>query len=204
MKYLPTLVPSLQQSAKQPSYRDSISFPHDRAANRQARPSITALKPTRPSNTALTLATSSSLHLLTSLEQTLCSTLRILPRPYLFLKETLMREWVRFGGRMGAVDARRVGGNATDGSELGEKIERVWEFLLDSGGLRLPEEDEDTPESSPGADDGDDDDDGMDVDRQEESEEMNGVERPLHVNGGTEEMVVDEPPPSAPARSATP
>ncbi|KAK4705981.1 transcriptional adapter 2-alpha, partial [Phenoliferia sp. Uapishka_3] len=160
-----------RQSAKQASYRDSISFPHDRAANRQAR-LPNPLKTARPSTSALTLATSSSLHLLTTLEQNLCSTLRILPRPYLFLKETLMREWVRLGGRMGASDARRVGGNATTGTEWGEKIERVFEFLLDSGGLRLPEEEgegeEDTPDSSPGPGgddaDGDDEDDGMDVD----------------------------------------
>ena len=34
-----------QQSAKQASYRDSISFPLDRAANRQARPSISSQRP---------------------------------------------------------------------------------------------------------------------------------------------------------------
>ena len=49
---------------------------------------------------------------------------------------------------MGARDARRVGGNATARSDWGEKIERVWEVLVDSGGLRLPEEDDETPDSS--------------------------------------------------------
>ena len=190
-----------QQSAKQASYRDSISFPLDRAANRQARPSISSQKPSRPSNASLTFANSSSLHLLTTLEQNMCSILRILPRPYLFLKETLMREWVRLGGRMGASDARRVGGNATAGSDWGEKIERVWEFLVDSGGLRLPEDDDETSDSS------EDDDDGMDVDESRSFDvPPNGVDHAglPHANGAGEAMPVDETASTARALSVSP
>ncbi|ORY89651.1 hypothetical protein BCR35DRAFT_317170 [Leucosporidium creatinivorum] len=87
------------------SYRDSILSTHTSYIPRH-RPT-SSLKP-RPTTSALTLSTSSSLHLLTPLEQTLCSTLRILPKPYLYLKETLLREWSRSGGRMGAEEARRA------------------------------------------------------------------------------------------------
>lgn len=180
-----------------------MSLSYDRVAARQNRvPSSLGPKIARPSNTTLTLSTSSSLHLLTSLEQTLCSTLRILPRPYLFLKETLMREWVRLGGRMGASDARRVGGGAAAGTEWGEKVERVWEFLVDTGGLRLPdaEDDEDaddeTPESSGGDGEGED---GMEVD--EGHAGRNGVLGPVGEPNG-DGMVVDEPPPPPPQGQA--
>lgn len=70
----------------------------------------------------------------------------MLPRPYLFLKEALIREWVRRGSRMTVQDAKEVvgirgpGGNDGMGrgtsGDWGEKVERVWEFLKESGGLR--------------------------------------------------------------------
>lgn len=133
-----------QVSAKQASYRDSVMLSYDRAAARQNRaPTSTSDRKAtipRPSTSSLTLANSSSLHLLTVLEQQLCSTLRILPRPYLFLKESLMREWVRTGGNMGLKEAKKVVGKDRGekdvGGEWGEKVERVFEFLLETGGLR--------------------------------------------------------------------
>ncbi|GAA6012842.1 hypothetical protein JCM11491_006196 [Sporobolomyces phaffii] len=103
----------------------------------------------------LTLATASSLHLLTPLEQELCSTLRMLPRPYLFLKQTLLREYVRIesatgaGRRMTGDEARRAVRRADEDvgregmGEWGEKVERVWEFLRESAGLHLVAEDPD-------------------------------------------------------------
>lgn len=114
---------------------------YDRVAARQNRPPSalerSTSKPTitRPSTSSLTLANSNSLHLLTVLEQQLCSTLRILPRPYLFLKEALLREWVKSGGKMGLREARKVvvKGDKEVGGEWGEKIERVWEFLVETG-----------------------------------------------------------------------
>lgn len=94
----------------------------------------------------LTLATSHSLQLLSPLEVQLCSTLRILPRPYLFLKEVLLREYVRLKDKMDGVEARKavlrekngeVFGPADGaGGEWGEKIECVWEFLRDTMGLK--------------------------------------------------------------------
>jgi hypothetical protein len=59
------------------------------------------------------------------------------------LKEVLLREWTRLGGKMGALEARKAVGRERDGSnaegvsgEWGEKVERVFEFLVDTGGLR--------------------------------------------------------------------
>ncbi|GAA5859810.1 hypothetical protein JCM8547_007038 [Rhodosporidiobolus lusitaniae] len=138
-----------QRLSSKAAYRDTLalSFGTSSATARRPTPQsqITASLRNRPPP-PLTLATSGSLQLLTSLEQQLCSTLRILPRPYLFLKEVLLREWVRLKGRMGAREARRavirekngelLGPEEGVGGEWGEKIERVWEFLREAMGLR--------------------------------------------------------------------
>lgn len=54
----------------------------------------------------LSLASAESLHLLSPSEQVLCSTLRILPKPYLMIKETLIREYARRGGQLRRREAR--------------------------------------------------------------------------------------------------
>ncbi|GAA5935441.1 chromatin-binding transcription regulator ADA2 [Sporobolomyces koalae] len=162
-----------RQSAKAASYRDSVSLSFDRGARGGSMggagggglSASTGSNVTFTSSSAkkhqqqgpLTLATSASLHLLTPLERELCSTLRMLPKPYLFLKSTLLREYVRLKGRMNAHEARNAvkredeiqyhqqNGNAdgTGMGEWGEKIERVWEFLQVSGGLIEPERTQD-------------------------------------------------------------
>lgn len=84
-------------------------------------------KPPAPLN----LANSPSLHLLTPAEQTLCSTLRILPKPYLVIKETLVREYARRGGKLRRREARdlvKIDVNKTS---------RVWDFLVQAGYLRI-------------------------------------------------------------------
>ncbi|KAI0065996.1 SWIRM-domain-containing protein [Artomyces pyxidatus] len=84
-------------------------------------------KPPAPMN----LANSPSLHLLTPAEQTLCSTLRILPKPYLVIKETLVREYARRGGKLRRREARdlvKIDVNKTS---------RVWDFLVQAGYLRI-------------------------------------------------------------------
>ncbi|KDE07613.1 Transcription coactivator [Microbotryum lychnidis-dioicae p1A1 Lamole] len=136
------------------------------------KPAISGAPSRPPTSTppALTLASASSLHLLTVLEQQLCSTLRILPKPYLFLKETLLREWARRGAQMTSREARDfivkkpklpssfvmgedgtmavVEGEEEDVTmqngievedEWGEKVERVFEFLVDTGSLNAKE-----------------------------------------------------------------
>ncbi|SCZ89696.1 BZ3500_MvSof-1268-A1-R1_Chr9g10561 [Microbotryum saponariae] len=136
------------------------------------KPAISGAPSRPPTSTppALTLASASSLHLLTVLEQQLCSTLRILPKPYLFLKETLLRERARRGAQMTSREARDfivkkpklpssfvmgedgsmavVEGEEEDVTmqngievedEWGEKVERVFEFLVDTGSLNAKE-----------------------------------------------------------------
>lgn len=84
-------------------------------------------KPPAPLN----LANSPYLHLLTPAEQTLCSSLRILPKPYLVIKETLIREYARRGGKLRRREARdlvKIDVNKTS---------RVWDFLVQAGYLRI-------------------------------------------------------------------
>ncbi|KAG5646232.1 hypothetical protein DXG03_004059 [Asterophora parasitica] len=82
----------------------------------------------------LNLANSPSLHLLTPAEQTLCSQLRILPKPYLVIKETLVREYARRGGKLRRREARdlvKIDVNKTS---------RIWEFLVQAGFLKITQE----------------------------------------------------------------
>jgi len=79
----------------------------------------------------LNLANSPSLHLLTPAEQTLCSQLRILPKPYLVVKETLVREYARRGGKLRRREARdlvKIDVNKTS---------RIWDFLVQAGFLKI-------------------------------------------------------------------
>jgi transcriptional adapter 2-alpha len=141
-------------SFKASSYRESVSLSYDRAGAPGARrptPQSTLIQQlkNRPAP-PLTLATSQSRQLLTPLEMELCSTLRILPRPYLFLKEVLLREYVRLKDKMDGTEARKAvlrekngevfGPPDGAGGEWGEKIERVWEFLRDTVGLKEAQE----------------------------------------------------------------
>ena len=77
------------------------------------------------------MANSPALHLLTPEEQTLCSQLRILPKPYLVIKETLVREYARRGGKLRRREARdlvKIDVNKTS---------RVWDFLVQAGFLKV-------------------------------------------------------------------
>ncbi|KAG8980118.1 Transcriptional adapter ada2 [Tulasnella sp. 427] len=78
----------------------------------------------------LTLATSSSLQLLTSQEQLLCSQLRILPKPYLAIKEALLREYVKKGGKLRKRDARDMFKIDKD------KTGKIYDFLNSSGAFK--------------------------------------------------------------------
>ena len=92
--------------------------------------SIASLTKTTPA-APLNLANSPSLHLLTPEEQTLCSQLRILPKPYLVIKETLIREYARRGGKLRRREARdlvKIDVNKTS---------RVWDFLVQAGFLKV-------------------------------------------------------------------
>lgn len=87
--------------------------------------------PIRKPAAPLNLANSPMLHLLRPDEQALCSSLRILPKPYLVIKETLVREYARRGGKLRRREARdlvKIDVNKTS---------RVWDFLVQTGFLKI-------------------------------------------------------------------
>lgn len=56
----------------------------------------------------LTNENATDLHLLTPAEQQLCSSLRIMPKPYLVMKEVLMKEAMKHGGVLKKKVAREI------------------------------------------------------------------------------------------------
>jgi transcriptional adapter 2-alpha len=60
--------------------------------------------------------------------------LRILPKPYLVIKETLVREYARRGGKLRRREARdlvKIDVNKTS---------KVWDFLVHTGFLKIAQE----------------------------------------------------------------
>ncbi|CAE6467960.1 unnamed protein product [Rhizoctonia solani] len=92
-----------------------------------AKSSMGSRRPAAPLN----LANAQSLHLLTPAEQTLCAALRILPIHFLGIKETLVRECVRRGGRLRRREAREL--VRIDVHKTGQ----IWDFLVRTGVLKL-------------------------------------------------------------------
>lgn len=86
---------------------------------------------TFPTAQPLNLANSASLDLLSSEEQSLCSTLRVLPKPYLTIKELYIRENERRQGLLRRRDARKM--LNIDVNKSG----RIFDFLVQSGMLVL-------------------------------------------------------------------
>ena len=117
--------------------RNSLNRPISGAPSREGTP-----KPAAPSQARrlpqpqLTLSNSASLQLLTPRETHLCSDLRILPKPFLLIKQTLLREFARHGGRLEREFAAelfpKVGA---------ETVERVWDLLFSSMKEAQQEED---------------------------------------------------------------
>ncbi|KAF8134335.1 hypothetical protein EV363DRAFT_1160452 [Boletus edulis] len=110
---------------------------HDRESTPKVTANATGTSAARRPPAPLNLANSPSLHLLTPAEQALCSQLRILPKPYLVIKETLVREYARRGGKLRRREARdlvKIDVNKTS---------RVWDFLVQAGYLKI------TPDPQP-------------------------------------------------------
>lgn len=128
-----------RQSSGPDPRRSSLAsgeFDDRRSHERENTPSLTGSSsapgaPLRRPPAPLNLANSPSLHLLTPGEQTLCSQLRILPKPYLVIKETLVREYARRGGKLRRREARDL--VKVDVS----KTARVWDFLVQTGFLKI-------------------------------------------------------------------
>ncbi|KAK2464163.1 hypothetical protein APHAL10511_003620 [Amanita phalloides] len=132
--YLQARTSGRQSSGPDPRRSSLASFAgdgEDRRSRERDTPGSTTGVPVRRPPAPLNLANSPSLHLLTPPEQTLCSQLRILPKPYLVIKETLVREYARRGGKLRRREARdlvKIDVNKTS---------RVWDFLVQAGYLKI-------------------------------------------------------------------
>ncbi|KAI7863179.1 hypothetical protein BDF14DRAFT_1734506 [Spinellus fusiger] len=82
-------------------------------------------KPANP----LDIGEADGVHLLTEEEQVLCSTLRIMPRPYLVIKDTILKEYARLGymKRRQARSLIKIDVNKTS---------RIFDFFVESGWIK--------------------------------------------------------------------
>ncbi|KAK4687393.1 transcriptional adapter 2-alpha, partial [Tremellales sp. Uapishka_1] len=104
--------------------------PPSNFASREPTPRIPGHGGRKPP-TPLNLANAQSLDLLSTEEQSLCSTLRVLPKPYLTIKEMYIRENERRNGLLKRRDARKM--MKIDVNKSG----RIFDFLVSSGMLSL-------------------------------------------------------------------
>ncbi|KAI9322766.1 hypothetical protein BX666DRAFT_1898207 [Dichotomocladium elegans] len=82
-------------------------------------------KPANP----LDISEADGVHLLTEQEQILCSTLRILPRPYMVIKDTILKEYAKQGylKRRQARGLIKIDVNKTS---------RIYDFFIESGWIK--------------------------------------------------------------------
>ncbi|CAG7956533.1 unnamed protein product [Penicillium nalgiovense] len=81
--------------------------------------------------------TAADLHLLTKEEAEVCNVLRLMPKPYLVVKETLLKEAMKQGGNLKKKDARIIC------KIEGTKTSRIYDFMVHSGWInkaKLPRE----------------------------------------------------------------
>lgn len=90
----------------------------------------------------LNLSNSSSLYLLSPAEQQLCSELRLLPKPFLFIKEAIFRELARRGGKLSRTEALQL--VKIDQTKTGH----IWDFYVRGEGAERGEEGEEMREES--------------------------------------------------------
>ncbi|KAH8919540.1 hypothetical protein BT69DRAFT_1266545 [Atractiella rhizophila] len=116
-------IPLWEKAGSKKKAPDSLSTLVESASD--APPKVPPLPTTTFSN-------SSSLHLLSRAEQQLALKLRILPKPFLYLKTTLMQEWMARDGmtREEAMDVFEALGSGR------EKIGVLFDFLRASGILK--------------------------------------------------------------------
>jgi len=95
--------------------------------------SVNGIHTRRPMPAPLNLANSPSLSLLSPAEQTICSQLRILPKPYLVIKNTLISAYHKSNGTLRKRDAREL--VKVDVNKSG----RIWDFFQQSGWLKMPD-----------------------------------------------------------------
>ncbi|KAK4516887.1 uncharacterized protein ATC70_000214 [Mucor velutinosus] len=94
-------------------------------------PTITSAAPSggrKPAN-PLNIRDADGVHLLTEEEQVLCSTLRIMPRPYLVIKDTILKEYAKLGymKRRQCRSLIKIDVNKTS---------RIYDFFVESGWIK--------------------------------------------------------------------
>lgn len=110
-----------------PSRESTPNLPTSHPNNLTVNPK----QPRKPAN-PLNISNAADLHLLSAAEQALCSQLRILPKAYLVIKETLFRELLRTGGTLRKRQARELIKIDVN------KTARIFEFFQQQGWLRWP------------------------------------------------------------------
>lgn len=95
------------------------------------QPSFLSPTSSPPVAAPLNIKEAEGVHLLTKEEQELCSSLRIMPRPYLVIKETILKECARLGGlkRRQARELIKIDVNKTS---------RIYDFFVEVGWIRPP------------------------------------------------------------------
>ncbi|KAI8069770.1 uncharacterized protein B0P05DRAFT_550803 [Gilbertella persicaria] len=95
-------------------------------------------KPANPLN----IQDADGVHLLTEEEQVLCSTLRIMPRPYLVIKDTILKEYAKHGfmKRRQARSLIKIDVNKTS---------RIYDFFVESGWIKAFRDPSTLPQPSP-------------------------------------------------------
>lgn len=93
-------------SSKGPLTNGNSNTPNPPASQSKARHNISPLSGTQPLK--ITYENAIDLHLLTKEEQELCSVLRLMPKPYLVIKEGLIKEAMKTGGSLKRKLAKEV------------------------------------------------------------------------------------------------
>ncbi|KAG5439092.1 hypothetical protein PCANB_001390 [Pneumocystis canis] len=79
---------------------------------------------------SLNMSTASGIHLLTPAEQILCSQLRILPKPYLVIKDTIFRKLIKTGGQLKKRQARELIKIDVN------KTSKIVDFMINQGWIK--------------------------------------------------------------------
>ncbi|KAI8375776.1 hypothetical protein BD560DRAFT_66225 [Blakeslea trispora] len=107
-------------------YRDRST--HITTPTTTSTPAPSASGGRKPAN-PLNIRDADGVHLLTEEEQVLCSTLRIMPRPYLVIKDTILKEYAKLGfmKRRQARSLIKIDVNKTS---------RIYDFFVESGWIK--------------------------------------------------------------------
>ncbi|CCJ28763.1 unnamed protein product [Pneumocystis jirovecii] len=100
----------------------------DECASNQTKDSNS--KPLKKQTTSFKLLTASGQHLLTPSEQTLCTQLHILPKPYLVIKETIFRKLIKTRGKLKKKKTRELIKIDVN------KTSKILDFMINQGWIK--------------------------------------------------------------------